>query len=493
MLEKNLAKSWSGKKVLIIGAARQGLALARFLSENGAKVILNDRRQEGDLPVARNSLDELQIELAFGGHPINLLEGVDLVCPSGGVSLSLPLVQEALRRGVPLSNDSQIFLEINPCPVIGITGSAGKTTSATVLSRMLEAEVARIKNPSPQTTSDGSMNTSSLKADSKIWLGGNIGQPLITSVNSMKPEDIAVMELSSFQLELMTISPDVAVVLNVTPNHLDRHRTMENYRSAKARILKFQKGNDWAVLGRDDQGSWSMVELVQGFLVSFGLSETNSYQPGTFMRGNDLILRGTDNTDTVLMSRKDVGLRGTHNLQNVLAACAVSYVVGVSSLAMREGIVGFQGIPHRLEFVRTWGGAMWINDSIATSPDRAIAAIRSFEEPIILLAGGKDKNLPWEELVSIIQQRVDYVILFGESVEKIHQIYSDHKNNIGQEQKIRSKVICRRNLQEAVEAATQVVFPGSVVLLSPGGTSYDEFSDFEERGEAFRQCVMQLQ
>jgi UDP-N-acetylmuramoylalanine--D-glutamate ligase len=493
MLEMDLVKSWSGKRVLIIGAARQGLALARFLSENGAKVILNDHRQEGEMGIVRSSHDELQIEWVFGGHPINLLEGVDLVCPSGGVPLSLPLVQEASRRGVPLSNDSQIFLETSPCLVIGITGSAGKTTTATVISRMLDAEVARIKNLSLQSTLGGTKKTSLLKADSKIWLGGNIGQPLISSVSSMKPEDIAVMELSSFQLELMTKSPNIAVVLNVSPNHLDRHKTMENYLSVKARILKFQNSNDWAVLGRDDQGSWSMVEIVQGSLVSFGLSETDYYQPGTFMRGDDLILRGDDKTDTLLMSKKDVGLRGSHNIHNVLAACAVAYVVGVSSSAMREGVVDFKGIPHRLELVRTWGGAMWINDSIATSPDRAIAAIRSFEEPIILLTGGKDKNLPWQELISIIQQRVDYVILFGESAKKIYQIYSDHKNNVKQEQEIRSKVICRRNLLEAVEAASQVVFPGSVVLLSPGGTSYDEFSDFEERGEAFRQCVMQLQ
>jgi UDP-N-acetylmuramoylalanine--D-glutamate ligase len=492
-MKKGYAKDWNDQKVLIIGAARQGLALARYLGEHGAKVILNDRRQDGELSIDHNSLDSYQIEWALGGHPLDLLDGVDLVCPSGGVPLNLPLIEETQHRGIPLSNDSQIFIEATPCPVIGITGSAGKTTTATLVTRMLEAEVEIINTSPQQQTLKKPGDRLALNAASKIWVGGNIGQPLISSLHSMKPDDLAVMELSSFQLELMTKSPEVAGVLNVTPNHLDRHGSMDNYLSVKARILKFQTSEDWAVLCREDQGSWRMVHLVRGSLLSFGLKEPNPKHTGTFLRGDEIILQKSDGEEISLLSRKDIELRGSHNLLNVLAACALAYVVGISNEAMRLGVVGFEGIPHRLEFVRSWGGAIWINDSIATSPDRAIAAVRSFEEPIILLAGGKDKNLPWEEFVSVIEERVNYVILFGESAEKIYRVFSSIQNNEEQKQRSRCKVILRKHLHEAIEAARQVVFPGSVVLLSPGGTSYDEFNDFEERGEAFKRCVMQLQ
>jgi UDP-N-acetylmuramoylalanine--D-glutamate ligase len=486
-------KNWDGRKVLVIGAARQGVALARYLGTHGAKVILNDCQPTEELSNAQKALEDVSIEWVFGGHPINLLQGVNLVCPSGGIPLTLPIISEAQRLGVPLSNDSQIFLEATPCPVVGITGSAGKTTTTTLVGRMMQSAVELLNNGAKQQFSDTKLAKWPLKATSKIWVGGNIGAPLISSVDEMKPDDLAIMELSSFQLELMTASPQIAVVLNVTPNHLDRHRTMDRYISAKARILEYQSKANWAVLNRDDRVSWDMVGLVRGSLISFGLGELIPKQTGIFLRGQDIVFLDLNGSETTLMTRKDILLRGEHNLFNVMASCAVGSAIGIPAGAMRLGVEGFDGLPHRLEFVRSWGGARWFNDSIATAPDRAIAAIRSFDEPIILLAGGRDKDLAWDEFAAIVRKRVSHLILFGEAAGRIYQSFSEYLIEEGSEHDSQFNVILCKNLEEAVKAASQVVSLGSIVLLSPGGASYDEFRDFEDRGEAFRRCVMQLQ
>jgi UDP-N-acetylmuramoylalanine--D-glutamate ligase len=456
-------RDWNDLNVVILGAARQGTALARYFVERGARVVLNDHRSTDQLQVAQDSLVDLSIEWVFDGHPLKLLDETDLVCISGGVPLTLPFVLSAQERGIPLSNDSQIFLEEAPCKVVGITGSAGKTTTTILVGRMAAAAAK--------------MSTSPGK-DWQAWVGGNIGSPLIADIDEIEPDDLAIMELSSFQLEIMNLSPQVAAVLNVTPNHLDRHMTMESYTAAKARILTNQSKSDVAVLGLDDPGAWGLADNTQGQLVSFGLSEPMAGS-GTYLRHEDICLR-TSESDVWLMSQEMVQLRGEHNLYNVLAACAIAFASDLPTEAMRVGVEGFSEIPHRLEFVRSWGGAEWYNDSIATAPERSMAAIRSFDEPLVLLAGGRDKNLPWDDFAKMVRQRVDHLILFGEAADKIANAVGDV-----------SLTRCS-NLEEAVFMAAQVVQMGDVVLLSPGGTSFDEFRDFEERGECFKHLVMQL-
>ncbi len=450
-----MKKEWSGQRVLILGAARQGIALGRYLVRNGAHVTISDLQPAEKFSEAMASLPE--VRWVLGSHPVQLLEKIDLLCVSGGVPLSIPLVQAAIEQGIPLSNDSQIFLEVAPCRVIGITGSAGKTTTTTLVGRM--AEIAR----GPEHT----------------FIGGNIGSPLISMVDAMMPNDLAVMELSSFQLEIMDRSPQIAAVLNVTPNHLDRHGSMQAYTQAKKRILTYQTVADVAVLGRDDPGAWSLADDVRGSLESFGLNLTQTTK-GVTLRGKKVVY-WDGIQDSWLLDRSEVALRGDHNLQNVLAACAIATAVGLPAEAMRRGVQGFTGVPHRLEFIRTWNGADWYNDSIATAPERAIAAIRSFEEPIVLLAGGRDKDLPWEDFADLVRNRVDHLIVFGEAAGKIVQAMG-------------RRYQCYRcdNLQQAVDVAAQVAEAGDVVLLSPGGTSFDEFMDFEERGVCFKQLVMSL-
>lgn len=467
---------WKGQRVIIIGAARQGLALARYLVRHAAHVVLTDRRMEADLRAAQGSLAGLPVEWVFGGHPLVLLDGADLICLSGGVPLTLPFVVEARRRGIPLTNDSQIFLESAPCRVIGITGSAGKTTTTTLVGRIC----AHASSASTPTASY-----------SRVWVGGNIGNPLLSDVDEMGPDDLAVVELSSFQLELMTCSPQVAAVLNVTPNHLDRHGTMAAYTAAKANILKFQSRGDVAVLGYDDPVARDLRAQVHGNAVFFGLDRLPGGVSGTFLSGDDIILR--DGTrEQQLMSRTDVSLRGEHNLLNVLAACAIAHAAGIPAAYMRAGIVGFSGLPHRLEYVRSWRGVDWYNDSIATAPERAMAAINSFDRPIVLLAGGRDKDLPWDDFSSLVRRRVDHLILFGEAVDKIQNSINSTPadGRVGQE---RPYSIRRcQGLRESVRAASKLAEAGDVVLLSPGGTSFDEFRDFEERGEAFKRWVLEL-
>jgi len=460
--------NYEGKRVLIIGAARQGLALSRFLAEHGASIILNDRNPQNSLIEAQNELSDLDITWVTGEHPIEILKNVDLVCLSGGIPLDLPIVQEAIQRNIPLSNDSQIFLEEAPCPVIGITGSAGKTTTTALV-----GEIAR-------------RHYILRKPKDKVWVGGNIGYPLIQDVDKMSENDLAVMELSSFQLELMTKSPHIAVILNLTPNHLDRHKTMSKYISAKSQILTHQTSEDIAVLNRDDFQVRKLYAEVKGRRLTFGLNPPHNKQDGTYYKRGKLYLQATGQVAKI-MKADLINLRGTHNLYNVLAAIAVSAAATFSLQSIYDGIVTFNGVPHRLEFVREYGGAAWYNDSIATAPERTIAALQTFEEPIILLAGGRDKDLPWDKLASLIHQKVDHLILFGEAAEMIHEAVGESSPFV------RPHTIDRcKGLEEAVKKAAELVKPGYVVLLSPGGTSYDEFSDFEERGRQYREWVKEL-
>jgi UDP-N-acetylmuramoylalanine--D-glutamate ligase len=450
---------------LIIGAARQGQALARYLVQHRAHVVLNDQHSADQLDSARQALSGYPITWALGGHPVHLLDGIDTVFISGGVPLELPILQEARSRGIPFSNDTQLFLELAPCRTIGITGSAGKTTTTTLVGRMAQA--------------------AALEAGWKAWVGGNIGQPLISIVHEMQSADLAVIELSSFQLEQITHPVDVGVVLNITPNHLDRHGTIEAYTAAKARLVQCQTGDSVAVLGRDDPGAWQLADQVRGRLVSFGWDDPQA-GTATFIQGDALVLRDQERV-VHIMPQQVVRLRGRHNLLNVLAACAAAYAAGLPVEAMQAGVEGFTGVPHRLEYVRTYAGAAWYNDSIATAPERVMADIRSFDEPLVLLAGGRDKHLPWDDFARLVRDRVDHLIVFGEAAGLIAQAVGD-----GSTSERPFTIEQCRGLQEAVQAAASVVEPGDVVLLAPGGTSFDEFRDFEERGEWYRTWVTEL-
>jgi len=460
--------NYSGKKVIVIGAARQGLAISRFLSNRGAHVVLTDTRPAADLAAESASLADLSVEFAFGGHPESLLEGADLVCVSGGVPLTIPFLVAARNQGVKLSNDSQIFLEECPATVIGITGSAGKSTTTALVGLMAQKHFEM----------KGSQH--------RAWVGGNIGNPLIDNLDQMDEDDLVVMELSSFQLELMTTSPQVAAVLNITPNHLDRHSSMQAYIEAKSRILRYQRQGDVAVLNRDDKGSWDLMDQVRTDVISFGLRAPGYRQSGTYVEKGQIMLQ-IGNDKLKMLPVEWINLRGEHNLYNVLAACAIAAGATIGLPGIQLGIEAFDGVPHRLELVRELNGVRWYNDSIATAPERTIAAINSFDEPIVLLLGGRDKNLPWDKLAQLIRKRVSRVVIFGEAGDLIAEAIGPKKPG----QAMHSVVRCA-TLQEAIKTAHNQAEMGDVVLLSPGCTSYDAFKDFEERGQAFRKWVNEL-
>jgi UDP-N-acetylmuramoylalanine--D-glutamate ligase len=453
---------WNGKRVVILGGARQGQAAARWLARHGASVTINDRRSAEEMVSARSALADTPVTWVLGSHPVEILDTADILCISGGIPLDNPLVAAAMQRGILLTNDTQIFMEVSACRTIGITGSAGKTTTTSLVGQMAKNALG-----------------------DKAYVGGNIGDPLLNYVDEIAPDALAILEISSFQLEQMTVSPDVAAILNITPNHLDRHGTMEAYTAAKRRILEYQRADSITILNRNDSGSWNLRESVHGRLVSFGSGSFSGKQDGTFLADDTLYLRQRG-AEIPLLRRDQIQLRGAHNVMNVLAAFAIGYAVDLPLDVMIPATKEFRGVAHRLELVREWNGAQWYNDSIATAPERTMAAIHSFTEPIVLLLGGRDKNLPWEGLAALVRQRVEHVVLFGEAAEKIGTALEQASGTLP-----RTLTRCK-DLQEAVQAAAKVASPGSVILLSPGGTSFDQFYDFEERGKAYRKWVLEL-
>jgi UDP-N-acetylmuramoylalanine--D-glutamate ligase len=460
----------------VLGLARQGTALARWLIEQGARVTVSDVQSADRLQGALRSLEGLAIRYELGGHPLSLLDACDVLCLSGGVPIDLPIVKEARRRGIMLSNDAQLFLERCPAVVIGITGSAGKTTTTALV---------------------GAMGRS---AGRTTWVGGNIGNPLIGDLAAMTRSDLVVMELSSFQLDLMTVSPPVAAVLNVTPNHLDRHGTMAAYVAAKAHILDYQQlaprpagsSQDVAVLGYDDPLARSLIGRVKGRLALFG-RDTGGRHPyasvHTRVEEGQIVLLKDQRIPICELS--EIRLRGEHNVLNVLAACALADAAGISPQAMRDAIAAFAGVEHRLQFVRERRGVQYYDDSIATAPERVIAALHSFQEPIVLLVGGRDKHLPWTEAAQLIVKRVRQLILFGEMAELVQRsIAAPGTWHLAPG--TLEAVHRVETLAEAVQKAAEVARPGDVVLLSPGGTSFDAFKDFAERGDTFQEYVRAL-
>lgn len=466
-----------GKRVLILGAARQGKALTRYLLAQGAQVVLNDAQARekldlsdlNDLSPTIEDASTIDAKLTWeaapaltvvcGGHPLALLEGCDVLFVSGGVPLDLPIVQAARARGIPLSNDAQLFFEVCPAPIIGITGSAGKTTTTTLVGEMLKA------------------------AGRKTWVGGNIGNPLIADVAHIQPSDAVVMELSSFQLELMTRSPHIACITNITPNHLDRHGTMEAYIAAKQRILDFQSPADWCVLSADNAVTAALPRRAH--TAWFSLRPLASGQQGAWMDDVGMLWVRIGEVHAPICHRSALQLIGEHNVANVLAAAAVSMLAGAPLEVVRRVATTFRGVAHRLQLVAERNGVRWYDDSIATAPERLLAALRCFEgQSVILLCGGRDKHLPWEEAAQRMRAQCKAVVCFGEMAPMVaaHLARAPGK----------AQWVVVPGLREAVQVANALAQPGDVVLLSPGGTSFDAFKDFAERGDRFQQWVNEL-
>jgi len=442
-----------GKRASVVGLAREGTDLARFLAGEGARVLVNDARPASDLADRIEQLAGVDAELVLGGHPFEPTLDADVLFVSPGVPPELPLLREAERRHIPISSATRLLFERCPAPIVGITGSSGKTTTTTLVGRIFE------------------------RAGRRTFVGGNIGVPLLGRLADIGPDAWVVLELSSFQLEPLDVSPHIAAVTNITPNHLDRHPSMEAYTAAKAQIVNHQQPSDWAVLNADDPGSAGL--RPSGQVVRFSLQ---SPVDGAYLDDDALVLQRAGMRE-VICRRTELQLPGLHNVANVLTACTVANVAGIGLDAMRAGCLDFTGVAHRLELVAEVNGVCYVNDSIATAPERSMAALAALRgTPIVLLAGGRDKHLPMEEWGRMMAETTRAVLLFGEAaplVERAALAAGVSADRIHQAETVR----------RGVSMASRLAQPGDVVLLSPGGTSYDQYHDFEERGADFRAAV----
>lgn len=459
-MDSTMVGDFHGKLATLVGLARSNIALARYLIRLGARVRVTDRKPPEQLTRELEAIESLPIELRLGGHREEDVTDADVVFISPVVPRDLPILVAARDRGIPISSEIELFFARCRAPIIGITGSAGKTTTTTLVGEMLRA--------------DGR----------SVLVGGNIGVPLIDRVDEITPDSWAVLELSSFQLEGLAQSPRVGAILNVTPNHLDRHPTFEHYRESKFNLLRHQAVDDVAVLGADDPVASGLASRCSGTVRWF--SGRSDVTVGAFRRDEVLVARD-EAGDTSLCTTSELKVPGDHNVLNVLAATAVSRSVGVDLAAIRKVITTFRGVEHRLELVRELGGISYFNDSIATAPERTLAALRAIRRPIVLIAGGRSKHLAMEHLAAEIVERTRALILIGEMADEIeHAIRACSGGE-------RLSIERAASLEAAVRRARALARPGDAVLLSPSGTSFDQFRDFEDRGRHFKDAVHRLE
>ncbi len=449
------AKSrFAGKRVTVVGLAREGMSLVRFLARVGARVTANDRAAESAVPAATlDLLDQIGASRALGGHPEELFLNSDAIFVSPGVPQQLDPLVRAREAGIPVSSETQLFFELCRGRIVGITGSSGKTTTTALVGEMFRC------------------------AGMPVHVGGNIGTPLLEQVDEIGSDDWVILEMSSFQLETIPYSPPIAAILNITPNHLDRHAGMDAYVAAKANIVRHQRPGDRVILNADDRIGRSVETVVPPIWFSI-----EKPVEGSHLQDETVVLRRGSNVVSVC-DVAAIRLRGRHNVANVVAATAIASAAGVPVEAMRSAVAGFRGVPHRLEIVAEKDGVTYCNDSIATSPERSIASLRAFQEPVVLIACGRNKKLPFEAWAELIRRRVKGLIVMGEAADAIEgAVRAAQGGSLPEIQRAGS-------MTEAVQRAGSLATPGDVVLLAPGCTSFDMFTDFEARGEAFRQAV----
>ncbi len=442
-----------GKRALVIGAGRSGQAAVGKLEKLGAEVFLTDAKPIDIL----EGVEDLGLDLVhcfFGGMPEFKAVRPERVILSPGVSPKQKLIETALAEGVPVWSEVELALQDVSAFKVGVTGTNGKTTTTTLV-----GELAK-------------------RTGRKTVVAGNIGVALSSRAEGMGPEDIVVAELSSFQLEFIDkVRLDVAIFLNLTPDHLDRHGTVEAYLEAKARIFKNQTKEDLAILNGDDPLVRSLAPRLKAKVLFF--SPTRVLDEGIGLSG-DAIVYAENGEKTVVMRRQELKLRGSHNLENVMAAIGAARFLRLSWEEIREGLKSFQGVEHRQEIVGTFDGILFVNDSKGTNTDAAAKAVLAFDEPLILLAGGKNKGLDFHEFMKLVQQRVKSLVLLGMAAAEMEQAARDEGVK---------RILRANSFEEGVEIAIQEAESGDVVLLSPACTSWDMFKSYEERGELFKKLV----
>ncbi|HEV2401652.1 MAG TPA: UDP-N-acetylmuramoyl-L-alanine--D-glutamate ligase [Candidatus Sulfotelmatobacter sp.] len=444
----------NGKRALVVGLGKSGVASALFMKARGARVTVSDTKSGDELRNEIPTLLDHGITVETGGHGDRTFRDQDLIVVSPGVPVDAPPLVQARSLGETVIGEIELAAQFLPGPIVAITGSNGKTTTTALTGEILAA---------------GGL---------PVLVGGNIGTPAISFAERAKPETIIVLEVSSFQLEtIQTFRPKIAVILNVTPDHLDRHRTFEIYADAKARIFENQQSSDFAVLNADDPTCVSMGKRTRAQV--FWFSRQKEVEQGAWVRDGNIVFRDAKGQREILQV-SDIPLKGAHNLENVLAAVCSGVLMGCPPDKIRQAVHDFKAVEHRLEFVATIGGVDYYNDSKATNVDATVKALESFPANIHLILGGKDKGSPYTVLNDLIRQRVKRIYTIGAAAAKIE---SQVKG---------AEIVHAETLENAIRKAHAAAQPGDIVLLAPACASFDQFKSYEHRGKMFKQIVKGL-
>ena len=446
---------FEGKRVLVVGLARTGEVVSLFAAGYGASVTATDIRSENELAASAEKLRARGVRLELGGHPPEILAGQDLVVVSPGVPVNSPLLVAARSAAIPVWSEIELAWRFLRGKLVAITGSNGKTTTTSLTGHILKT------------------------AGIETLVGGNIGTPLLAFAESTTDSTVTVAEISSFQLEnIEAFRPEIGVLLNLTPDHLDRHASFEEYAAAKMQLFKNQLDRDCAVLNADDP---EVTKRMPSGQQVFWFSRQKRVATGAFLRDGQIIFR-RDGDEIPLARQQDIRLRGDHNVENVLAAAAASYLAGADPASIANGIKSFPGVEHRLEFVAEIGGVEFFNDSKATNVDAALKAIEAFPGPLIVILGGKDKGAPYTPLIEPLRRRARTTMLIGAAAEKIASEFGDAV-----------PYIHAGTLDRALHLAVSAAQSGDTILLAPACASFDQFENYEQRGRLFKEIVRSLE
>ena len=449
------------RKVAVIGLGVSNLPLLDYLYEKKSKVTVFDKRTIDEIP--KETMDKItgySFEFSLGQFYLEKLKGFELIFRSPSCLPTVPELVEAEKNGAIITSEIELVLKMTPSKVIGVTGSDGKTTTTTLIYEILK------------------------HAGYNCFLGGNIGTPLFTCIGEMRPEDVVILELSSFQLMGMEISPDISVITNISPNHLNIHKDYEEYIDAKKNIFKYQNAEGTLVINYDNEITRTFNQESKGKVIYF--SSKTKLEDG-FIVDDNIIKESEAGIRKHILNVKDIKLRGVHNFENICAALAATKSL-VDTDAACEAIKDFQGVEHRLELIREIDGVKWYNDSVSSSPTRTIAGLNSYNEEIVLIAGGYDKNLDYTPIAKPIVEKVKTLILLGQTSGKIYEAV---KRELEHQNKKLNIYMCD-SLEETVAKAKKYAKPGQIVLFSPASASFDMFKNFADRGEKFKSLVNKI-
>lgn len=457
-----------GKKVAVLGIGISNIPAIKYLVELGAKVSARDRKEK--LSDSIDILKNIGVEFVLGENYLEGLENYDYIFRSPGIKPFTYEIEKAVEIGnTILTSEIEKVIELSPCKVIGVTGSDGKTTTTTLIAKFLE------------------------EAGYKVWLGGNIGTPLFSKLDEIKKEDVVVLELSSFQLMTLSKSPDISVITNISPNHLDYHKDYNEYIMAKANIFLNQNKNDILVLNKDCNITNNYLRIIEDRKIDTNIrafSIENSVVKGVYLKNNYIVSNVLGKNEKIC-KLEDVKLVGVHNLANICAAATAIYDL-VDKNDIKKVATSFGGVEHRMELVAQKDGVKWYNDSIGTSPTRTIAGLKSFNDKVILIAGGYDKKIPYEPLAPYILEKVKHLILIGKTATKIRNavIAEAKKQEIDLNERL--GIVEFNTLEECVNYANKIANENDIVVMSPASASFDMYKNFEERGNHFKRLVSKL-